>query len=1624
PVNDAPVIQAAGPFTIDEDIPLTGVFKATDADGDPLTFSLITPPANGTLTLQADGSFSYQPAANYNGTDSFEIQVSDGHGGTVSQIVSLTISPVNDAPVAQDHTYIMDEDGGSQTGNVLTDAPVASDVDGDALTAVLINDLPAEIGTLVFNADGSFSFTPAANFNGTATFSYQACDNGLPQLCSAEQTVTITVNPVNDTPVASSPVQYESNEDTPIEDQLFATDADGDVLTFSLTTPSANGAVTVNADGSFKYLPNANYNGTDSFMATVSDGNGGTALISVNISINPVNDAPTAVSPISITTDENVVFNGQLTADDADGELLSFTLETQSAHGTVVLDNTPTLSGTTSTINYTYTPAGGYNQDDHFQVLIQDAAGATTLIHVHVLVNPVNDAPVIQAAGPFTIDEDTNLTGVFKATDADGDPLTFSLITPPANGTLTLQADGSFSYQPAANYNGTDSFEIQVSDGHGGTVSQIVSLTISPVNDAPVAQDHTYIMDEDGGSINGNVLSDAPAATDIDGDALTAVLINDVPAEVGTLVFNANGSFSFTPTTNFRGTVSFSYQACDNGLPQLCSQEQTVTITVNPVNDAPVASSPVNYVSNEDTPVADKVTATDIDGDELMYSLKSGAEPLHGSVSVSANGTFSYTPSSNYNGLDSFIIVVDDGKGGSSEIVVNVLINPANDNPVAISPVLLTTDEDKPVKGQVSATDVDGDALSYVGSNSLNGSLQLDIDGSFTYTPRMDFFGKDSLVVTINDGNGGTASVNVYVQVNPINDAPVPVTPLELQTNESLALNSNLSATDLDGDALSYSLEKNPLHGSLTLNADGSFIYTPTAGFTGADQFSGLVDDGNGGSAMIQVNITVLPFNNPPIANAIQQFQMNEDEVLSAKVEAQDPDGDALSFELLTSVLNGTIQLDQQTGSFVYTPNSNFNGTDEFSVDISDGNGEHIRVVVNIVIIPVNDFPVAITPVSETLGEDNSLSSQVQATDVDGDQLTYSINTAPMHGSILLNANGTYTYTPFADYNGTDSFSVTADDGNGGTTQITVQLEITPVNDAPVAENTNLTTDEDVPLDGTLSATDVDNDVLAYSVISEAANGLFKLNQNGDYNYVPYNDFNGQDSITVQVNDGNGGLASFKVYIEIRLVYDQPRAFEMSFVINENEILTNKLEAVSVDNNPLTFGLAQPPQNGFVEVNEDGTFTYKPNLNFNGSDSFKAKVMDDKGGSVEFIVSILINPINSPPETATPINLTINEDTPYTDKFVAIDPEGDPITFVIGAVLPEHGTVTVNSDGSYLYTPAKDYLGSDSFTARVLDDKGGLSTIAVNITIIPVNDAPVTSNLSYDVVINEPKTLNIAENVSDIDGPLPLVYSVSSAPQHGTITQMETGNPVYTPNLNYIGPDSFAYTVCDSFNPAGCSTSTVELTVKKGLVDVQIVKTASNTKVDLNQSLSFNLLVQNNDNKNAANQVTVIDTLPEGFVYVSANASVGDVTLSGSNIVTWVISSLAAQQSAQLTINVTAIQGGDFINTAIATSTESDADPSNNKSSVSVEVFGFKVANVFTPNGDGINDTFTINGVEDFDAELQVFNRWGGEVFKRRPYKNDWDGSDLPEGTYFYSLRIKNKQGNTKVYTGYITILR
>ncbi|MEQ9901464.1 retention module-containing protein, partial [Pectobacterium punjabense] len=1135
PVNDAPV-TADQSIATDEDTPVSGTIVATDVDGDTLSYTVGTPPANGTLTLDGTtGQYTYTPGANFNGNDRFVVTVSDGNGGTTTSTVSIGVRPVNDAPVTADQSIATDED------TPVSGTIVATDVDGDTLSYTV--GTPPANGTLTLNGTtGQYTYTPGTNFNGNDRFVVTVSDgNGG----TTTSTVSIGIRPVNDAPVTADQ-SIATDEDTPVSGTIVATDVDGDTLSYTVGTQPANGTLTLDGTtGQYTYTPGANFNGNDRFIVTVSDGNGGTTTSTVSIGVSPVNDAPVTADQ-SIATDEDTPVSGTIVATDVDGDTLSYTVNTQPANGTLTLDG--------ATGQYTYTPGANFNGNDRFVVTVSDGNGGTTTSTVSIGVRPVNDAPVT-ADQSIATDEDTPVSGTIVATDVDGDTLSYTVGTPPANGTLTLNsATGAYTYTPGANFNGNDRFVVTVSDGNGGTTTSTVSIGVRPVNDAPVTADQSIATDEDT-PVSGTIV-----ATDVDGDTLSYTV--GTPPANGTLTLNgATGAYTYTPGANFNGNDRFVVTVSDGNGGTTTS---TVSIGVRPVNDAPVTADQ-SIVTDEDTPVSGAIVATDVDGDTLSYTV--GTPPANGTLTLNGTtGAYTYTPGANFNGNDRFVVTVSDGNGGTTTSTVSIGVRPVNDAPVTADQSI-ATDEDTPVSGTIVATDVDGDTLSYsVSTQPQHGTLTLDgATGQYTYTPAQDYNGNDRFIVTVSDGNGGTATSTVSIGVRPVNDAPV-TADQSIATDEDTPVSGTIVATDVDGDTLRYSVSTQPANGTLTLNgATGAYTYTPGANFNGNDRFVVTVSDGNGGTTTSTVSIGVRPVNDAPVT-ADQSIATDEDTPVSGTIVATDVDGDTLSYTVGTPPANGTLTLNGATGAYTYTPGANFNGNDRFVVTVSDGNGGTTTSTVSIGVRPVNDAPVtADQPIATD--EDTPVSGTIVATDVDGDTLSYTVGTPPANGTLTLNgATGAYTYTPGANFNGNDRFIVTVSDGNGGTTTSTVSIGVRPVNDAPVTADQSIATDEDTPVSGTIVATDVDGDTLRYSVSTQPANGTLTLDgSTGQYTYTPGANFNGNDRFVVTVSDGNGGTTTSTVSIGVRPVNDAPVTADQSIATDEDTPVSGTIVATDVD---------------------------------------------------------------------------------------------------------------------------------------------------------------------------------------------------------------------------------------------------------------------------------------------------------------------------------------------------------------------------------------------------------------------------------------------------------------------------
>ncbi|WP_210607808.1 tandem-95 repeat protein [Priestia flexa] len=1460
PVNDPPITGNLF-FTIPEDNSLAGQVTATDVDGDPLTFSLQNPPVNGTVLVNADGTFTYTPNLNYNGSDQFTVLVSDGQGGTAVSTVFITITPVNDGPVIPNYTFTTEEDS-PVIANV-----VAFDVDGDPLTYTL--QTQATNGIAVVNANGTFTYTPNPNFNGTDVFTILVSDG---QGGTAVSTVTINVLPVNDPPVTSD-LFFTIAEDTGISSQVVAFDVDGDPLTYALQNPALNGTAVVNADGTFTYTPNPNYNGTDRFTVLVSDGQGGTAVSTVNITIVPVNDPPT-VPNYTFSTKEDSSVTGAIVGFDVDGNPLTYTLQTQAANGVAVVN----ANGT-----FTYTPNLNFNGTDVFTVLVSDGQGGTAVSTVTINVQPVNDPPVT-ADLTFTINEDTVLSNQVPATDPEGDPLTFSLLNAPINGTAVVNADGTFTYTPNLNYNGTDTFSVLVSDGQGGTAVSNVFITIIPVNDPPVVQDRTItttvnipilssvpasdpegnaltytvsqpptngtvVLNPDGtltytpnpGYIGGDVftvlVTDSEGATALSTITVTVLATNgnttaqdaqlttpeDIPVQgqvvatnvlanplvytlqdppaFGTVTLDsATGVYTYTPNQNFNGTDSFTVFVTDNAGGNATSSQ---VITVTPVNDPPVVPN-YQITTLEDTPIVSMVIATDVDGNPLTYSLL--VAPTNGVAVVSADGMYTYTPNPNFNGTDQFTVLVDDGQGGTATSIVTVTVVPVNDPPVGPNEIFVTTLEDTALIGQIIATDPDGDVLTYTLENApTNGTAVVNPDGTYTYTPNLNYNGMDSFTVRISDPSGAFIITNVMVTVIPVNDPPT-VPNYAYTILEDTVLNSVVIGTDADGDPLTYSLASPPANGTVVVNPDGTFTYTPIQDFNGQDNFFVNVQDPNGGTAISEIIITVVPVNDPPIAPNLITVTTNEDTSVGGVINATDPDGDPLVYTLEDLPINGTVVVDPQ-GSFVYTPNLNFNGTDTFAVRVTDTSGAFIVVNVQVIVNPVNDVP-TVPDYQFTINEDTVLSNRVVGTDVDGDPLSYSLFSPPVNGTAVVNPDGTYTYTPNANFTGTDNFFVLVTDPNGGQAVSTITITVLPVNDPPIAPNEiEIVTNEDTAIASAVNAVDPDGDPLLYTLENAPTNGTAVVDPQGSFVYTPNLNYNGPDTFTIRVTDTAGSFIIVNILVTVVPVNDPPVVPNYQYTILEDTILINQVFATDVDGDPLTYTLAYQGSNGIATVNPDGSFTYIPNPNFVGEDNFGVTVSDGQGGTALSIITITVTPVDDPPIAPNEIMISTPEETPITSQIVATDPEGLPLTYAIEDA-PLNGTVTIDNNGVFTYIPNENFTGGDTFTVRITDAGGNFVIPTVLVMVTPVEQPPVVPNYSITTLQNQSVTGRVVGIDPNGD---PITYSLGQPAQNGVVTVSPDGNFIYTPNTDYVGSDLFTVILEDTTGLT--ATSIVNVTV-------------------------------------------------------------------------------------------------------------------------------------------------------------------------------------------------------------------
>ncbi|MBI2242352.1 MAG: cadherin-like domain-containing protein, partial [Magnetospirillum gryphiswaldense] len=1071
--------------TTDAATVVQGQIVASDADGGIVSFDVVADgDHHGALSINADGTFTFTAEdSNWNGTDTFQVQLTDGEGNVYTQALTITVDPTNDAPVVSMTTEL--EAGTEDTSVTISKAALlanASDVDGDTLSA---SDITADHGTIVDNGDGTVTFTPDADYYGEVTFSYTVSDG---QGGTVQGTATMDLANVDD-----------------------GTDITGD------TTGS------VAEDGTL--VASGDLDASDADKTHGSHGNNGWG--------NGDQDAPGG------SGDNNNAENSGDSGNDGnhgnDGESTFVATTVTDEHGTFTINEDGEWTYTLDNDSQAVQSLGA---DDHltktFTVQTDDGSTQT----VTITVDGANDGPTTGTVdlGDGLEDQSVIISKadlLEGASDIDGDTLSVSGISAD-HGTIVDNGDGTITFTPAADYHGEVTFSYTISDGQGGTTTGTATLDLADVSDniGPVAGDDSRT---DVTAQSADLSVDVGATTSVsETTTTTTTVVGSAGVDIANIADMAD------PTT---GSATASYYNVNNSLGGssgadnvVVSYDVNASVSLGGGNDELSIGNDVNSTVNLGSgdnalDVGDDINASVIAGSgndtvRVDDDLNSGGLYLgDGDNRVQVDGNISASISTG-TGADTIRI------GG--EVDASISTGAGNDHVQVGSDVNSAIDmgdgNDKlSIGDDVSASITLGagdDQLKIADDvwssiNAGDGNDKVEIGGDITATVSMGN-GNDYLKVSGQnmwgklDGGSGTDSIELtgitkaqwnanyngiqdrvtnfenikFSDGQVIGDASAfsGVTTVTTETTTTtystpITIEADLNDTDGSESLSAVTVSGIPEGATVTLedgtvlqaNADGTYTVNVDAGEAvtlnvsqegSAPDLSNLTTsvtttEENGGDT----TVTTVVGEGSVSADVVNDEAIATDENVSLTLDVNDllendsdADGGALSIVGVGNATHGTVTLNAD-GTITFVPEHGFSGDATFTYTVSDGQGGTDTATVTIEVADGNDDPTITGTTGGVAAESTTdaatvVTGSIVATDADGDSLTYAVvdGGEPQHGSLTLNADGTYSYTA-ADNNwsGTDTFTVQVSDGNGGTTTQAVTITVTPEADTPTA---------------------------------------------------------------------------------------------------------------------------------------------------------------------------------------------------------------------------------------------------------------------------------------------------------------------------------------------------------------------------------------------------------------------------------------------------------------------------------------------------------------------------------------------------------------------------------------------
>ncbi|MEZ4885247.1 MAG: Ig-like domain-containing protein [Chitinophagales bacterium] len=1617
------------------------IIGVTANDSDPCNDDLLvteisSPPSNGTSTVVL-GQVSYVPNEGFTGQDVLEYTVCNDCPKCATATVVINVTAATSCN--EDFSVCLPMSDTVELCPEYCEIPLAEVVSIDA---------SVPMGILNDNNSNCFVYTPDATSTYSTVATFIAC-NGV-GLCDTTF-VNIKVEPDCGTkpPTAMDDFATVTAGETVTVNVLNNdNEPDGQTLTVTnIITPPNCGTATIN-NNNIVYTAGNNCGTNQTIVYEVCDPTGLCATATVFVTVDEIVDCS--------FQDEYCVKPLQK---------IEICVTFCDLEGAGIVSVKPIFQCSIDILSdscFTYIPLPGFFGSDNLEIIGCNSEGVCDTIYVKANIGCVQ--PIAEDdAGQVLSGEMVNIDILDNDYDPCGSELNPAIITQAANGTATINQNGTLNYNSNSGFEGTETITYiacnQCDDGPLCDTAKVV-ITVTPNGNEtfpPIAVDDN-VTTNIGESVLVSVLdNDSDADNDI--VELTLTLTNQ-PSN-GTVTMTDQNAFTYTPNEGFTGTDTFTYQICD---PDGQCDEATVIIAVT---DGTTLFPPVavddNVTTNEGETVLVFVLDNDSDADndltELTLTLT--GNPSNGTILMAGSNAFTYTPNAGFTGTDTFTYQICDPDGQCDEATVTVTVN-GDINPndiVDAEPDLAYTMVNENVVIPVLANDLGSNIEITQLVTSPTSGMIVNINpanGTVTYMPNPNFVGTDYFTYQIcnNVGVCDITLVTIVVQGNSTPNLPPNANNDVATTDLNTPINIDAVSNDTDpnNDPLTITdIIQDPSNGTVTIEENGTLTYTPNTDFVGCDAFAYNVCDGNGlcDIGLVSVTVGTEACVHSPIAadDEAVTFESTpiEISVLGNDTDPENEDADPNNNQILTASLlsnpaNGIIVPIGSTG-FTYIPDNGFVGLDYFMYAVCDDGIPMLcdTAYVTITVLPsgLNAEPDIVytalnTPINISV-LDNDSGTEIHVTD---------IVTNPSNGTITVTpGTDIITYTPANGFVGTDYFEyqICDDKGDCDVTIVTIiVLEDGITNLPPNAVNDIANTTLNTPI--VIDVLENDNDPFGGNTISLVSThsftgGMLEANfLNGTVIYTPFETNEAYIDSFIYVICDNGvpvlcdtGLVIVTVSdISVIPINQTPIAVDDEATTDlgkpiEIPVLNNDFDPDG-ENGDLVIVLITEPIGGTADdSNNDGIVTYRPDPGFTETDFF-TYIICDQGtpplcdtAYVTITVTGDVAEIDTITQEETPVEICLED---YIDAFE------------IGTVLivsqPDNGTAGMSENANcVVYDPDVDFTGNDSFTVDVCDPNSTCIPVNINIAVTPVPDPPIAVNDTVSTLINTPIVIEVLENDSDPDGDVITGVVIIDGPfVNGATATVDFGllNVNYTPSTDFVGTDSFQYLITD---PTGRTDTawvfiTIDSTSTNPPIEGEVV--AMDDATTTTESVDVVIPVLENDFLPADSLVTSID------IRIVQPALSGTALEGDTSVLYMPDLDFVGIDSFRYELCVT------FINDSVACDTALVV--------VNVESNNClpKFANAFSPNNDGINDLFLIEGSEacfneEFPSSLMIFNRWGDVVYQVDNYDNTaaWDGTwqesskDVPDGTYFYVFSYQLFETETVVprnKTGFVEVCR